>query len=134
MESLIKKYFSEKSEVAAAYLFGSQVENKYRPDSDVDIAILMKPKDSEKDEIFKERVIVELSKIIRKDIHPVIMNCAGEVLLRQIFSRGKCIHVNDSNQLAKFMIASLGRIAEFGYYRNIIQKGFVKNIMEGFNG
>ena len=134
MESLIKKYFSEKSEVAAVYLFGSQVENKNRPDSDVDIAILMKPKDSEKDEIFKERVIVELSKILRKDIHPVIMNSAGEVLLRQIFSRGKCVQVNDSNQLAKFMIASLGRIAEFGYYRNIIQKGFVKNILEGFHG
>ena len=134
MESLIKKYFSEKPEVVAVYLFGSQVENTNRPDSDVDIAILMRPNDSEKDEIFKERVIVQLSKILRKDIHPVILNTAGEMLLRQIFSKGKCVQVNDSKRLAKFMIASLCRIAEFGYYRKIIQKGFVKNILESFHG
>ena len=118
----------------AVYLFGSQVENTNRPDSDVDIAILMRPNDSEKDEIFKERVIVQLSKILRKDIHPVILNTAGEMLLRQIFSKGKCVQVNDSKRLAKFMIASLCRIAEFGYYRKIIQKGFVKNILESFHG
>jgi len=34
--------------------------------------------------------MVELSRILRKDIHPVILNSAGEELLRQIFLKGKC--------------------------------------------
>ncbi|MDF1593881.1 MAG: hypothetical protein P1P89_20420 [Desulfobacterales bacterium] len=82
----------------------------------------------------RELVIVELSRILKKDIHPVIMNTAGEELLRQIFSKGKCVQTNDSKLKALFMIASLSRIAEFGYYRSIMQKGFLRSVGETFHG
>jgi predicted nucleotidyltransferase len=134
MESFLKTYFSKKPEIVAAYLFGSQVENQNQPNSDVDIGILLRQADPEKTEILRKQVIVDLSRILRKDIHPVIMNSAGEELLRQILSKGKCIQINDSKFLAHFMIVALCKIAEFGYYRNIIRKGFVRSVLEASHG
>lgn len=134
MEHLIRTYFSKKPEIIAAYLYGSQAAEKQRPDSDVDIGILLKQMDIKRADELRELVIVELSRILKKDIHPVIMNTAGEELLRQIFSKGKCVQTNDSKLLSQFMVVSLCRIAEFGYYRSILQKGFLRNIGETFHG
>lgn len=134
MEHLIGSYFSKKPEVIAAYLFGSQAADKHRIDSDVDIGILVRHKDLNCDNTLREQIIVELSRILKKDIHPVIMNTAGEELLRQIFSKGKCVQTNDSKLRAQFMTVSLCRIADFGYYRKMIQRGFLKSIGETFHG
>ena len=134
MEHLIRTYFSKKPEVIAVYLYGSQAVDKQRIDSDVDIGILLRQEDTKREDVLREQVIVELSRILKKDIHPVIMNTAGEELLRQIFIKGKCVQTNDTKLLSQFMIVSLCRIAEFGYYRKIIQRGFLKSIGEAFHG
>jgi len=134
MESLIRTYFSKKPEVIAVYLFGSQESGQQRLDSDVDIGILLRHKDLNREDELREQVIVELSRILKKDIHPVFMNTAGEELLRQIFSKGKCVQTNNSKLRAQFMTVSLCRIADFGYYRKMIQRGFLKTIGEAVHG
>jgi len=72
---------------------------------------------------------VELSRIIKKDIHLIILNSASEELMRQIFLKGKCILVNDKKRLAIFEMVALSKIAEFAYYRNQMQKGLIKKVM-----
>ena len=134
MEHLIRTYFSKKPEVIAVYLYGSQTTDNQRIDSDVDIGILLRQIDLKREDVLREQVIVELSRILKKDIHPVIMNSASEELLRQIFIKGKCVQTNDSKRRTQFMIVSLCRIAEFGYYRKIIQKGFLRSVGETFHG
>ena len=134
MEDLIRTYFSKKPEVIAGYLYGSQATGKQQIDSNIDIGILLRQKDLKKEDELREQVIVELSRILKKDIHPVIMNTAGEELLRQIFSKGKCVQTNDSKLLSQFVLVSLCRIAEFGYYRKMIQKGFLRSVGEAFHG
>ena len=135
MEHLIRTYFSKKPEVITVYLYGSHAVDKQRIDSDADIGILLRQTDLKREEVLREQVIVELSRILKKDIHPVIMNTAGEVeLLRQIFSKGRCVQTNDSKLRAQFMIVSLCRIAEFGYYRKIIQSGFLRSVGEAIHG
>ena len=42
----------------------------------------------------------ELENILRKEIHLVILNSAGEELTRQIFNYGKCILVKDQKKLS----------------------------------
>lgn len=133
MEHLIKTYFSKKPEILAVYLYGSQAVDKQRIDSDVDIGILLRQADLKRGDKLREQIIIGLSRILKKDIHPVIMNTAGEELLRQIFSKGKCVQTNDPKLRSQFMIVSISRIAEFGYYRKIIQKGFLKSINEDFH-
>ena len=67
---------------------------------------------------------------MRKDVHLVIMNTAGEELLRQIYSKGKCLLINNAREAAEFRMAHFARIADFGHYRNLMQAGFVKRLME----
>ena len=130
MEKEIAQYFANKPEVAAAYLFGSQAKNKSRPFSDVDIAILLKEDEKEQATRKKNEYLVDLGRLIKKDIHPVIMNAAGEELLRQIFSTGICVLVNDENVLSRFKTRAFVKIAEFGYYRTRLQRGIIRKLKE----
>jgi len=126
----IVNYFSTAcSDVVAVYLFGSQASGKSKKDSDVDIGILFA--DDNPDLISKciDGVLVNLPRLIRKDVHPVVMNRAGEELLKQIFGRGECVLVNDQNKLAHFRMTAYSKIADFSYYRNRMQKGLIRNIM-----
>ena len=124
-------YFKDKSEVIAVYLFGSQAMNKTRRSSDVDIGILLDTNDRPTETEKRNQYLVELATILRKEIHPVILNSAGEELMRQIFLKGKCILVRNPEKLSLFKMTMYARIADFGYYRNQLQSGLIRNIMEG---
>ena len=125
----LKAYFEHKSEVIAVYLFGSQVKNKTDRSSDVDIGILLDTNDRAAETEKRNQYLVELANILKKEIHPVILNSAGEELMRQIFLKGKCIMVRDPEKLSLFKMTMYARIADFGYYRDRMQAGLIRNIM-----
>lgn len=130
IEDKIVRYFKEKAEVIAVYLFGSYAKGKERDASDVDIGILF---DQNSPDFYKARrkdYIVGLGRSTRKDVDPVILNTAGEELLRQVFAKGKCILDKDSKKLARAKMVMIARIAEFGYYRSQMQSGLIRKIME----
>jgi len=131
LEEKIRSYFKDKEEVIAVYLFGSYAVGKEQPFSDVDLGILFDEMD--KDLSFKRRThyLIELGRLLRKDIHPVMLNSAGEELLRQIFSKGKCILINDAKKLARHKMVMFVKIAEFAYYRTQMQSGLIRKVMEG---
>ena len=128
MKSEIADYFTNKAEVAAVYLFGSQARRRAIPYSDVDIAILIHREYIELAHLKKIEYLTELGKLLKKDIHPVIMNTAGEDLLRQIFSTGICVLVNDQNILSRFKATALVRIAAFSIYQRQIHRGFISSL------
>ncbi len=99
--------------------------------SDIDIGILLDKNDQDFLKKRKKDYVVELGRVLRKDIHPVILNLAGEELLKQIFSKGKCILINDSRKLALYRMVMFSRIAEFAYYRSQMQSGLIRKVMEG---
>jgi predicted nucleotidyltransferase len=129
--TIIKSYFEQKPDVVAVYLFGSCAKGRERRTSDVDLGILLKG--SGRAGTLDKRIdyIVELSRLLKKDIHPVILNSVSEALVRQIFLKGKCILVNDSRELSKFKMIMIARIADFGHYRNMIQPAFISKVLEG---
>ena len=131
LKEKIIAYFETKEEVIAVYLFGSYAEGKERYLSDIDIGILMDSKG--RDFITRRRndYMVELARILRKDIHPVILNSASEELLKQIFSKGQCIIVNNSRELARYTMVMFVKIAEFSYYRRQMQSGLIRKVMGG---
>lgn len=53
--SRLRSFFAKERTVAAAYLFGSRVQGTARPDSDVDIAVIL-PAALEEEEAFSERI------------------------------------------------------------------------------
>lgn len=130
IDKKIVDYFKDKNEVVAVYLFGSYARGKEKPFSDIDIGIIFKPLRRDK---YRERIdgyIPGLSRILRCDVHLVTMNTAGEELLRQVFTKGKCLMVTNPKLLSRLKTVMYSRIAEFGFYRPMMQKGLIGKIME----
>ena len=126
----LKNYYREKPEVIAVYLFGSKATAKSARSSDVDIGILLDIRDKTTEIEKKDQYMADLANILKKEIHPVILNSAGEELMRQIFTKGKCIIVTDKKKLALFKMTMFVRIAEYNYYRSQMQAGLIRHIME----
>ena len=131
IDTRIKDYFHNRADIAAVYLFGSHASGKERSGSDVDIAILFQTREHDAIGKLIDIFIVDLSRLLKKDIHPVVLNHAGEELLVQIFNKGKCIVVNDQRKLSLFKVEAFARINDFSYYRGVMQSGLIKSVMQG---
>ena len=90
-ENELKNFFEGRDEVVAAYVFGSYAAAKARRDRDVDIAVVSDSIDRTAVQRIPEKYMVKLSRPLRKDVHLVAMNFAGEAPLKQVFNKGKCI-------------------------------------------
>jgi len=134
IEESLRAYFASRKEVVAVFLFGSHAVNRQRTGSDVDVAVLLTPEAGPGAGELRALYTVELGRALRKDVHTVIMNIAGEELLRQIFSKGKCLLVNDKRSYASFQISAYCRIADFDRYRTMTQRGFLNRLKREVRG
>ena len=83
LEETIISHFKEQKDVAAvSTIYGSHARGKERPYSDVDLAILLDPYNPKTERAKRVLYMTELSRLTRKVIHPVILNSAGEALLK----------------------------------------------------
>jgi predicted nucleotidyltransferase len=131
LEEKIAGYFKANSSgVTAVYIFGSQASAKSTPSSDVDIAILFDKNDTGFVRAGIEDVLMRLPRVLKRDVHPVAMNLIGEVLLKQILKKGRCLLVNDARKLAEFKMRGLSRIAAFSYYHKKMQAGLIRRVLE----
>ena len=131
IENQIKDYFSNKEGIAAVYLYGSYASGQVRSGSDVDIAVLFGNPDREVVNRQIEKIHVELSRILRKDLHLIALDFAGELLLKQILKKGRCLLVNDSKSLAYFTMKALTRIVDFQYYLQKMQSAMTRRVTKG---
>jgi len=131
MINKIAEYFAAKQEVVAVYLFGSRARGQEKKLSDVDLGILLERNVLSAQNDLRTTYLVELARILRKDLHIVIMNGAGEGILAQVFKHGKCIFQRDPRTLARFKTASYSMIAEFGHLRAMMEKAMVSRILGG---
>ena len=124
----IVNYFKKQDGIVAVYLFGSHAAGSPRPFSDVDIGIIAEHADIYGIKKKFKNYIVDLGRILRMDIHPVILNLASERLLSQIFAKGQCLVVNDRKALSEFRMNAFVKIAEFDFHKKRMQEGFVHRI------
>ncbi|WP_319409025.1 nucleotidyltransferase domain-containing protein [uncultured Desulfosarcina sp.] len=127
----IGNYFKDRKEVVAAYLFGSHAAGKERPFSDVDVGVVLTHQDQAEAFQLQSQYTVAMGRKLRKDIHVVVMNTAGETLLKQIFQKGVCVCVNNPSVLARFKMIRFSMIGEFGYYLDMTQAGFRRKLIGG---
>lgn len=117
LKNQIASYCATRPEIVACYLFGSRAAGNERPGSDVDVAFLL---DSaiHADAYFdlKMTYLSGLGAVLRLDIHPLIMNDAGEVVLGQVFGKGEVLYQQNTEVLRSFRRHKLPLIAEFSYY------------------
>jgi len=111
----ISLYFDRRSEVMAVYLFGSYAKGRQEMDSDIDLAIFLNRDDRPRRNELRKQYIVDLGRILRKDMHIVIISSIDEGILAQIFKYGQCIMNHDPHLLAHFKMIAYAMIADFGY-------------------
>jgi len=110
-------YCATRPEIVACYLFGSRSVGKERPGSDVDVAFLLDNTVAAASYYdLKMSYYSELERALRLDIHPLIMNDAGEVVLGQVFGKGEVVYQQNPEALRSFRRRKLPMIAEFSYY------------------
>lgn len=113
----IATYCATRPEIVACYLFGSRASGKERAGSDVDVAFLLDATVLPADYYdLKMSYYSGLERILRLDVHPLIMNDAGEVVLGQVFGKGEVVYQQNAETLRSFRRHKLSMIAEFSYY------------------
>jgi predicted nucleotidyltransferase len=115
----IADYCTGRPEIVACCLFGSYAGGRQRQGSDVDVAFLLDASVPRSD-YFDLKFVYHngLAGLLRLDIHPVILNDAGEVLLEQVFGKGLTVFARDALEFSRFRAIRLAMIAEFAPYRN----------------
>lgn len=113
----IATYCTSRPEIVACYLFGSRAVGKGRIGSDVDVAFLLDSTVAAASySDLKMSYYSALERVLRLDIHPLIMNNAGEVVLGQVFGKGEVVYQQNPEALRSFRRRKLPMIAEFSYY------------------
>ena len=133
-ETITEYFNANRMGVVAVYVFGSQASDRGTPGSDVDIAVLFDRNDPDFIRSRIEKILSQLPRSLRKDVHPVAMNSASEALLKQIFAKGKCLLATDSRKLAEFRMIAYARIAGFSFYLEKMQAGFIRRVLEASPG
>ncbi len=130
IDETISDYFKDEKGIIAVLLFGSQAVNAARPFSDIDIAIVA---DHASIDVVKKNIdqyALNLSRVLRKDIHIVMLNFATESLSAQVLKKGRCLIVQNRREFSVFKMNMLTKIADFSYHKKQMQAGFIKHLME----
>lgn len=129
------EYLRMRSEVLAAYLYGSQAEGRTNALSDIDIGILIR------DGIGVERLwrledalAADLRRILRIDrVDLVLLNLAPLRMRHEIITKGKVLYSADDGARADFESYSLRRYWDFQKYLEEYDRYFLARIKEGLD-
>lgn len=113
----LESYFIQDRTILAAYLFGSFSRGRQRPGSDVDIALLLDEHGGKTDrKLLLDRLHQDLGRLLRNDVHILILNDASYVARIEALFRGRCIHAKDEDALAQFKMLTASLYADFAPY------------------
>ena len=126
----ISNYFKDQKGIAAVFLFGSYAVDKERHFSDIDIGIVVAHASESSVRENMDRYLLDLSRILRKDIHITMLNNASENLLLQVLKKGQCLVVNNKKEFSIFKMNGYAKIAGFNYHKKMMQQGFLNSMME----
>lgn len=129
------RYFEDKEEFLAAYLYGSAACGKNKTESDVDIAILTTPyKDTMESLKARIRCETEISALLKKECDLVFLQEAGELLTFQILKNGIVIFERDREAHRSFRAYRLIQCLDFQFLEKRMQKGMVSSMRRSVSG
>ena len=91
-------------DITAAYIFGSLARGRFRTGSDVDVAVLYSPGNSDKLARFERRLDLEiaLEEIIRRPVQVIDLEQAGLPLQYQVRKHGRLVVEKDRKLADRF--------------------------------
>ena len=123
-------YFSSQQDVIAAYLFGSRVAGKARPDSDVDTAVLISEEDGVARFERRLRLMSEVSEVCGREADVVVLNDAPPLLQHQVLKHGRLIFERDRAARVEFEVRAGKIYADLKPMRRFFQQALFREIKE----
>jgi predicted nucleotidyltransferase len=123
----------ERHGVRLAYLFGSQAAGRARADSDVDVAVLLRP-DLSDDARFETRLalIGELGQLLRTDnVDLVVLNEAPPLLAYEVLHKGRVLYCADERERIEFQVRTLREYEDTEPLRRALDSALVERIRTG---
>lgn len=121
----ITEYVSEKEEILIAWLFGSMVTGTSRPDSDVDIALLLR-RDSEPDADRFLSLKSDLASLLKRDVDIVILNQASPIVRMQVLEKGEKLFERERRAYLEFFVRTMNEYDDLKRIRAINEKHILR--------
>ena len=114
VQDAIVSCVSQKRYIDAAYIFGSVATGRVRPNSDIDIAVLLNDHTSPGKRFnYRLRLIEDLGAALRRsDVDVVILNDATPLLAHRVLAKGKLVFERSPSARVRFQVQTANRYAD----------------------
>ncbi len=128
----LKAFAHDRQEIVAIYLYGSQAQGRARPDSDVDLAILVRPRGQD---LFDLELELD-AKISRLpgvgETEVLVLNRAPVTMQFEVVSTGRLLHSHDEKFRTNWEVKMLGDYWDIRPFLQEYDRIFFKRLKEGF--
>lgn len=125
------EYLAAQPDVVAAYVFGSVAQGRARPQSDVDIAVLLAA-DLDEETRFDRRLRIgwEVERIIGRQTDLVVLDDAPPLLQHQVLKHGRLIFERDRAARVEFEVRAGKIYADLKPMYDFFKTALLKEIRE----
>jgi len=131
----IQNYFRTQQGVQAVFLFGSFAKGKNRPESDVDIAVLLDPAIAPEDYLDRRlQLMGDLSSRLSREADVVILNEAGPVLTHQVLEQDRMLYETDHQKTTSFKARAMIQYVDWIPYKERLNKATLQHFRRPAHG
>ncbi len=128
----LKAFAQTHTDIVAIYLFGSQASGHARRDSDVDLAVLLRPGDRNLFDL-ELKLDVEISKQVSdRETEVIVLNRVPLPLQFEIISTGRLLHSNDEKLRTDWEVSMLGDYWDIRPFLREYDRATFKRLKERF--
>jgi predicted nucleotidyltransferase len=125
---IIQAILNHHPDIQAIYLFGSYGTDYERPESDVDIALLLSPAESKTvGSPLAGKLHLELEQLLNKDVDLINLRQVSTVLQKEVVAANRCIYQSDKYASEEFEMLALSQYQKLNEERSDI----VENALAG---
>jgi predicted nucleotidyltransferase len=128
----LKKHFQNKAEITAVYLFGSTIKGYERPESDLDIAVLLEPSFKHPGYDYQLKLEEELNNILDTEVDVIIINDVPLPLQYSSAVQGKLIYSKDDLKRAQEEIKIMDRYEDLKDFYQLRYKANIATAKKDF--
>ena len=120
----LNKYFSNRNDVAFAFLFGSAVKGTFTQDSDIDIAVYYYPENSRfdfEDDVFfesEDEIWNDIEQITKYSVDFIVLNRSSSAICASVYHEGIPLIINSQYLYWKHFSITIDMAEE---YRDFIE-------------
>ena len=135
IEAKVKQYFENFPCVITGYIFGSFAKQKANRFSDIDIAILLSSEVEKSCYInLRLKFMKDLSSVLEKETHVVVLNNASPFLRYQVFRYGKRILERDVKRSRSFKARAICEYFDFKPIKEFVERAKIELLKENSHG